>query len=149
MKKDKMLGLAISIASMAHVEQFDKGGKPYILHPLEVMRMVKSKESEVLQAAVLHDVLEDTDISLEILRDAGFSERVIAALDCLTHRDGEVYADYILRICDNRDAMLVKMADLKHNSDITRLKGVSEKDLLRMKKYHTAYILTKKRLKAL
>ena len=146
---NKLLAKAIMFASAAHLEQFDKSGQPYILHALHVMNTVKSKDPHVKQIAVLHDILEDTPTTGTSLASAGFSARVVTALEILTHKDGEPYEFYIERILTSKDAMLVKMADLKHNSDITRLKGVTEKDLARMAKYHKAYILIKKTLKAL
>jgi (p)ppGpp synthase/HD superfamily hydrolase len=143
------LAKAIEIAAHYHLNQTDKSGKPYILHCLRVMDKVKSKESEVKQIAVLHDLLEDTDCFPGELRRAGFSSRVTNALTLLTHTNDETYEDYINSVCTCRDAMLVKLADLRHNSDITRLKGVTEKDLKRMAKYHKAYTQIKKTLKEL
>lgn len=142
-----MLAKAIMIAAAGHSEQFDRAGQPYILHALKVMQTVKSSDSEVLQAAVLHDILEDTNITPEILLEKGFSKRVILILDALTHRKDEFYALYIIRISELREATLIKLADLRHNSDITRLKSVTDKDLARMKKYHDAYIFLKDALK--
>lgn len=143
-----MLGVAISLAAQGHEGQFDKSGKVYILHPIHVMNTVKSKDPEVLQIAVMHDVFEDTHIDASLLNSMGFSDRVIYGVEALTHIDNESYEDYIDRITTNRDAMLVKLADLRHNSDITRLKGVTDKDLQRAKKYHNSYIKIKSALKA-
>ncbi len=135
----KHLEKAISIAVAAHAKQFDRGGKPYILHPLHLMNQLMY-DTELAIIGVLHDVVEDSDITLQDLKCSGFSDRVVSALHCLTHKDGEGYEDYIERICLNRDAITVKRKDLEHNSDITRLKGVKHKDLLRMEKYHKAFI---------
>lgn len=134
------LARAIKEASISHLHQFDKSGQPYILHCLHVMNTVKSKEPEVLQAAVMHDMMEDCGVTVQNLTDMGFSGRVINALKCLTHLPNESYDDYIDRVATNQDAILIKIADLQHNSDITRLKGVSKKDLERMAKYHRAYM---------
>jgi (p)ppGpp synthase/HD superfamily hydrolase len=143
------LAKAIEIAAHYHLNQTDKSGKPYILHCLRVMDKVKSKESEVKQIAVLHDLFEDTDCFPSELRREGFSTRVLNALYLLEHSSVDSYEVYINRVCSNKDAMLVKLADLRHNSDITRLKGVTEKDLKRMAKYHKAYTQIKKTLKEL
>ncbi len=147
--QEYMLSYAIKEAAIGHLHQFDKAGQPYILHALHVMQTVKSKDPEVKQIAVMHDLLEDTEMSVTRLYNMGFSERVVQALCCLTHDQGNSYEDYINIICTNRDAMLVKLADLRHNSDITRLKGVTQKDLDRMAKYHRAYIKIKATLKQL
>lgn len=143
--QNSMLALAIQIAADAHVDQSDRSGKPYILHAIRVMDDVRSKDPEVKQIAVLHDVVEDTSWTIQQLSALGFSDRVIDALELLTHDDA--YDTYIEKMCTNRDAMLVKMADLRHNSDITRLKGVSDKDLQRIRKYHNAYTIIKTQLK--
>tara|TARA_R110000850_G_C9739600_1_gene444239 strand:- start:132 stop:566 length:435 start_codon:yes stop_codon:yes gene_type:complete len=144
-----MLSQAIKHAAIGHLEQTDKSGQPYILHCLHVMNTVKSNESEVKQIAVLHDYMEDCNVTPQELSELGFSDRVVEGICCLTHQEGVSYENYINIICTNRDAMLVKLADLRHNSDITRLKGVTGKDLQRMAKYHKSYIKIKSRLKAL
>ncbi len=143
---EKQLALAIKIASEVHVNQFDKGGKPYILHPLYVMQQVLF-DTELAAIAVLHDVIEDGqgEATLEKLRSMGFSERVLVALDLLTHKEGQDYLEsYIPLICTNYDAIRVKRKDLEHNSNITRLKGVREKDFKRLEKYHKAFSMLEK-----
>lgn len=134
-----MLGIAISIAAQAFETKEDKGDRPYILHCLWVMSRVDQSDDELMAIAVLHDVVEDTDYTFETLREHGFSDRVIKALDCLTHRENEPYGNYIRRVATNSDAIKVKMADLRHNSDITRMKGLRDKDIKRIEKYHRAY----------
>jgi (p)ppGpp synthase/HD superfamily hydrolase len=96
--------------------------------------------------ALLHDVVEDTKVTYKDLRDEGMSERIISALKCLTKQPGQTLEEYKEVIFSNTDAMKVKMADLRHNSDIRRLKGVTEKDLARMAKYHLFYLEIKARL---
>lgn len=145
MGNKNMLGRAIAIASEAHVDVVDRGGKPYILHPIRIMMRLRTSDEELMSMAILHDVVEDSDWTFDKLRAEGFSERVIKGLICLTHIDGESYEDYIERIGTNIDAIEVKMEDLRDNSDITRLKGLSDKDLLRTRKYHRSFL----RLKAL
>lgn len=137
----ELLSLAIAISSHAHIQQLDKGGKSYILHPLRLMFSMPQDDPELMQIAVLHDVLEDCkEFTLQHLRQRyGFSDRVLHALMLLTHQESETYEEYIDKIATNKDATLVKLADLQDNSCITRLKGITEKDLKRMEKYHRAY----------
>lgn len=139
MNNQKQLALAIQTATNAHVNQFDKGGKPYILHPLHLM-MQLSYDTELATIAVLHDVVEDSPVTITDLVHNGFSERVTTALALLTHNDKDSYEEYIEKIAINLDAVTVKRKDLEHNSCITRLKGVKDKDTERMKKYHKAFI---------
>lgn len=141
-----MLNKAIMIATMAHDNQFDKAGQPYILHPLKVMHYLKSDDEELMCIAVLHDVLEDSDVTYEDLLEAGMSYRVLVALNLLTKRKGVRYQDYMDDIASNKDAIVVKMADLRHNMDIRRLKGVTDKDLERLAKYARSYEFLKERL---
>jgi len=141
------LARAIRIASQAHELQTDFGGNAYILHPIRLMMKVGPDE-EVMTMAVLHDTVEDSkEWTIERLREEGFSERVLAALTLLTHRPEDSYEEYIKKIATNRDAIIVKMADLTDNSDITRLKGIKDKDIARMQKYHKAYTYLKGVLK--
>lgn len=138
---NKLLAKAIDIASTAHNKQFDKGGKPYILHPLRIMFNLKTDDLELMMIAVLHDVVEDCkEWTIERLKKEGFTDRVINALTVLTHPKDEPYCDYIERVSTNIDAIIVKLEDLRDNSDITRLKGVSDSDFERTKKYHTSYL---------
>lgn len=140
MKKGEMLGKMLVIATNAHAGQFDRGGRPYILHPLKVMHYLRSDDEELMCIALGHDVVEDTSVTFEELREAGMSIRVIEGIRALTKVEGESYDDYKQRVLTNHDAMRVKMADLRHNSDIRRLKGVTEKDVARIAKYHKFYL---------
>jgi len=128
---------AIAIAVEAHKGQVDKAGKPLILHPLRVMLRM-SEETEMI-AAVMHDVVEDGGISFDYLRQAGFSEAIIAVIDCLTRRDNESYDNFIERISQNILARTVKCADLEDNMNMLRLKKLSEDDIKRLQKYHQAW----------
>ena len=143
-----MLDKMLMIATNAHHGQFDKGGAPYILHPLKVMHYLKSDDEELMCMALGHDVIEDTKVTYKDLRDAGISERVIKGITALTKMPGETLDEYKERVFANPDAMRVKMCDLRHNSDIRRLKGVTEKDLARVAKYHTFYLEIRARLDA-
>ena len=140
MKKGEMLSQAIHIATTAHHGQFDKGGVSYILHPLKVLHYLKTDDEELQCIAMLHDVIEDTKVTYCDLIEIGISIRVIAAVRCLTKQPGQTLEEYKSCIFSNKDAMLVKLCDLRHNSDIRRLKGVTEKDLDRMAKYHRFYL---------
>ena len=138
MRRTKKLYLdrAIELAKQHHEGQTDKAGKPYIEHPLRVMNQVESEEEKIV--AVLHDIVEDTDISLDDLRNEGFSEEVVSAVECLTKQDGENYDSYIERISFNPLAVKIKLADLEDNRDLTRLPEVTDKDLERIEKYDKA-----------
>jgi len=133
-----MLDKAIALTAKAFENKFDKGGQPYILHCLFVMNQMPANDTELMTIAVLHDIVEDTDYSLDNLRAMGYSERVVDGIKSLTHIDGVSYMNYIKIIALNSDARLVKMADLQHNSDIMRMKGLRKKDFERLEKYHTA-----------
>lgn len=136
----QLLAKAIALASEKHMGQFDKGGMPYVLHPLKVMHYLKSTDMELMSIAVMHDVVEDTDVTFQELVEMGFSSRVIEALKLLTKMPGQTAQEYLDGIKSNKDAIAVKLADLRHNSDIRRLKGISEKDVVRMKKYNSMYL---------
>lgn len=138
-KSSLLLGKAISIASQAFEGVFDKGNNPYILHCLHVMNNVKSDDTRVKIAAVLHDLLEDTGWELQDLKEEGFTDYTLHLLNLVTHKEEDSYEEYINIICTNKDAILIKMADIEHNSDFTRLKGVREKDEKRLIKYAKAY----------
>ncbi len=134
------LDKAILIAAQAHADQKDRYEKPYILHPIRLMMNVDSEQDKIV--AILHDVVEDSDWTLEGLRDEeGFTTEIVAAVDCLTRRDGEPYVDYIERLKSNRIARKVKLADLEDNMDLRRINEVSENDLKRLEKYHQAWRL--------
>lgn len=146
MKKGEMLAQMLHIATTAHHGQFDRGGSPYILHPLKVMHYLKSDDEELMCMALGHDVIEDTSVTYKDLREAGMSERVINGIRALTKQPGQTYEEYKEGVFANEDAMRVKMADLRHNTDIRRLKGVTDKDIARMAKYHTFYMEIKAKL---
>lgn len=134
-----ILATAIHFAAEKHALQTDKGGRAYILHPLRMMMRLRTNDDELMAIAVLHDVVEDCKVSFDDLRNIGMTERVIAGVAALTKQNGETYEQFIDRTTGNRDAMLVKREDLRDNSDITRLKGISEKDVTRMAKYMAAF----------
>ena len=116
---------------------------------MEILFRLRTDDQELMQMAALHDVVEDSNLSIDDLRDEGFSERVIAAMILMTHEKDESYSQYIRAISGNEDAVKIKLEDLRDNSDITRLKGVREKDLQRMQKYHRAYLFLSGKLEHL
>jgi (p)ppGpp synthase/HD superfamily hydrolase len=128
---------AVSIAARAHRGQKDKAGAPYLLHPLRMMLRMDTEAA--MMAAVLHDVVEDTEWTLERLREAGFSEEVLEAVDCLTHREGESYEEFVERVRTNLIARQVKIADLEDNMNVRRMNQLGPKELERMEKYHRAW----------
>ena len=140
MKKGQVSALerAIQISVKAHEGQMDKAGAPYVLHPLRLMLKMNS-EIEMI-AAVLHDVVEDTEWSMGDLRNEGFSNEVLGILECLTHGNDEDYETYISRIKPNPIATKVKLADLEDNMDLTRIDKPKEADFKRVEKYRKAWL---------
>lgn len=126
---------AIEIAAKAHAGQFDKGGEPYILHPLRVMLRMNNNLERM--AAVLHDVVEDSDITLEKLSKEGFSAEVIEAVAALTKLPGETRLQAAERAARNPIARVVKLADNSENMNISRIPNPSEKDIARLQEYET------------
>ena len=129
----EMTKKAIRLMFDLHKEQTDKSGLPYVFHPWHV---AESMDDEITATvALLHDAVEDTDLTLEDVREAGFPEAVVAALGCMTHDDSVDYMDYVRALAPNAVARKVKLADLRHNADITRIDAPTEKDLARREKY--------------
>lgn len=148
MKTTEMLDKAISITAQAFLGKTDKSGIPYILHCIHVMREVQKrhpKDWELHSIAVLHDLVEDTNWTLEMLRDEGFSHRIVRGVEVLTHDPEVPYDDYIKHIGMYEDARHVKLADLRHNSDIMRIKGLTQRDIKRVEKYHRSYTYLSKK----
>jgi len=127
---------ALKLCFEAHKEQLDKSGLPYVFHPFHLAEQMQTEDA--VTAALLHDVAEDTDLSLEDLSAMGFGEEVMAALRLLTHQEGVDYMDYVRAISQNPIARAVKRADLMHNSDLSRLEVIDEKALSRRAKYQEA-----------
>ena len=160
MRKGEMLSKAILIATLAHEGQYDKGGRPYLLHPLTVLHKLKADDEELQCVAVLHDVIEDCsgkrihlagqdeEISFDMLAAAGMSTRVVDCVRRLTKMPGQTYAQYQEAVLGDRDAMLVKREDLRTNSDLRRLKSrqITDKDVARVAKYMAFYALIESKL---
>ncbi|MDY3033504.1 MAG: HD domain-containing protein [Odoribacter sp.] len=134
METKKILDKALEIAYKAHAGQLDKGGNPYILHPLRVALHCRTEEEKMV--ALLHDVLEDTAVTLEDLEREGFPEEVLEAVEYLTKKDGEDYQTFIKRVSHRTLAIRVKLRDLEDNMDESRLGG---KKHWKMETYREAY----------
>ena len=137
---------AYNVMERAHKGQCDKGGKPYFLHPFRVSQEAKNYPwssdfdkfiAEVV--ALLHDVIEDSEITADDLTHEGFKRNIVRRVVCMTRNENESYMDYIKRISKDKICRIVKMCDLKDNMDITRLDKIKEEDIKRLKKYHKAY----------
>jgi (p)ppGpp synthase/HD superfamily hydrolase len=124
---------AIEIAAQVHTDQIDKAGEPYILHPLRVMLSVNTPAERM--AAVLHDVVEDSDVTLADLQAEGFPAEVLNAVEALTKRDGESRLEAATRAAQNPVARVVKLADVTDNMDLSRISNPTEKDFARLEEY--------------
>ena len=127
---------ALKLCFAAHKDQTDKSGLPYVFHPFHLAEQMPDEESTVV--ALLHDVVEDTSFTLEDLEQMGFPQRVLDALRLMTHDPSVPYLEYVAKLKPNPIARRVKLADLRHNSDLTRLNIVDEKARQRVKKYAEA-----------
>lgn len=132
-----LLEKAIAIAVEAHSGQVQKNGQPYILHPLHLMLQMDSEDAQI--AAVLHDVVEDTEWTLSDLQAEGFSDEVLVAISLLTRQPGMTYDQFIEEIAPNPLARAVKLADIAHNMDMRRLPDITLKDYDRLIQYRAAY----------
>ena len=135
----EMTKKAMKLCFEAHKEQKDKSGMPYVFHPYHLAEQMEDEDTTV--TALLHDVLEDTPLTLEDLRAMGFNERVLEALALMTHDESIPYMDYVAKLRTNEIARAVKLADLRHNSDMTRLDTVDDRALRRAGKYRQAIAL--------
>lgn len=128
--------LALKLCFEAHKDQVDKSGLPYVFHPFHLAEQMQDENTTIV--ALLHDVVEDTDYTLDDLRATGFDDEVIGALSYMTHDPAVSYMDHVAKIREHAIARKVKLADLRHNSDITRLDHVDQKALDRVAKYAQA-----------
>lgn len=134
---------ALKLCFEAHKDQVDKSGLPYVHHPFHLAEQMETEDTTIV--ALLHDVVEDTEYTLDDIRAMGFPERVVEALSYMTHDDAVPYLDYVAKIKENPIATAVKQADLKHNSDLTRLDVVDDKALERVEKYRKAMAILEER----
>ena len=132
---------ALKLCFEAHKDQIDKSGMPYVFHPFHLAEQMKDEATTIV--ALLHDVVEDTDITIDDLLNMGFSQEVLEAIALMTHDPDVPYMDYVAQIKTNPIAKAVKLADLKHNSDMTRLDSITPYDKERAKKYKRAIRLLK------
>jgi len=131
------LDKAITLAGKIHKGQKDRYGASYILHPLRIMMKMETTEGKIV--AILHDVVEDSDLTVQDIENQGFEAAVSRAVDSLSRREGEKYDDYIERVKDSPLAVLVKLADLEDNMDIRRAENVDDELFERLRKYHRAW----------
>ncbi len=132
---------AMKLCFEAHKDQVDKSGMPYVFHPFHVAEQMKDEVTMIV--ALLHDVVEDTDYTLDDIAAMGFGQDVVEALTLMTHDKNVPYLDYVAKIKDNPVARAVKLADLAHNSDPTRLDVIDEKAKERLDKYQKAIAILK------
>ncbi len=130
---------ALKLCFDAHKDQVDKSGMPYVFHPFHLAEQMKDEQSTIV--ALLHDIIEDTEYTLDDLKTMGFNEDILEAISLMTHKDGVPYMDYVAKIKTNPIAKTVKLADLRHNSDMTRLEVITQKDQERVEKYLAAILL--------
>lgn len=134
---NNLLKKALAIATKAHEGQTDKAGVPYILHPICVSNRCRTDEERIV--AILHDTIEDTNVTPDYLLSEGFPKNIVEAVLSVTRNEGESYEDFVIRSKQNPIGRQVKIHDLEDNMDITRLQSLSEKDLERLNKYLKAY----------
>lgn len=133
---------ALEISITGHGDTLDKGGFLYVLHPLRMVHNSVTEDERI--ASALHDICEDVEgWTLDRMREEGFSERIVQALDNLTRREGETYAEFIERCCTSLLSIRVKLLDIQDNMNVTRIMTLEEKDLGRIKRYHKAYLRLK------
>ena len=130
---------AMKLCFEAHKDQVDKSGMPYVFHPFHVAEQMKDEATTIV--ALLHDVVEDTDYTLEDIAAEGFGQEIVEAVSLMTHEDDVPYLDYVTKLKDNPIAKAVKLADLAHNSDPSRLGEIDEETQQRLEKYKKAIAL--------
>ena len=127
---------AMKFCFKAHKDQVDKSGMPYVFHPFHVAEQMTDEATTIV--ALLHDVVEDTDYTLEDIAAEGFGKEILEAVALMTHEDGVPYLDYVAKLKDNPIARTVKLADLAHNSDLSRIGEIDEETKQRLEKYKKA-----------
>ena len=131
-----MTKIALKLCFEAHKDQIDKSGMPYVFHPFHLAEQMADEKTTVV--ALLHDVIEDTEYTVDDLKSMGFSDDILSAIALMTHADGVPYMEYVARIKDDPIAKAVKLADLRHNSDMSRLDKITAFDRERAEKYKKA-----------
>ena len=133
----ELFDLALKIAIQAHEGQKDKSGREYIMHPIRVAERCNDLKAKIV--ALLHDTIEDTEVTVDYLREQGFPEEIINGILSVTKREGESYEDFVRRAAENDIGKIVKKADLEDNMDIRRLPEITDKDIKRLRKYLKAW----------
>ena len=128
----ELYDLALKIAIQAHRDQKDKSGREYVMHPIRVAE--RCKDPRAKSVALLHDTIEDTEVTVEYLREEGFPEEIINGILSVTKKEGESYEDFVRRAAENEIGIIVKKADLEDNMDIRRLREITDKDVERLRK---------------
>ena len=137
MDYNELYDKALQIAVRAHKGQKDKAGHDYILHPIRVSERCDDPRAKIV--ALLHDTIEDTDVTADYLREEGFTEEIVEAVLAVTRSEGEEYDDYVRRAAQNELGRMVKRADLEDNMDIRRLPELTDRDVERLRKYLRAW----------
>ena len=139
MKQDysELYDCALRIAIRAHEGQKDKSGREYVMHPIRVAERCKDPRAKIV--ALLHDTIEDTDVTADYLRKEGFPEEILSAILSVTKQEGESYEDFVRRASENSIGREVKIADLEDNMDIRRLRVITNEDVVRLQKYLRAW----------
>ncbi len=137
MELNKMYNMAFDIASRAHAGQYDKSGRVYVLHPIRVSERCVTLKAKIV--ALLHDTIEDTDVTVDYLRETGFPDEIVEAVLSVTRREGETYEDYVRRAAMNPIGREVKIADLEDNMNVFRLPEFTDRDAARIRKYIQAW----------
>ena len=130
---NELYDLALLIAIRAHEGQKDKSEREYVMHPIRVAERCKDPRAKIV--ALLHDTIEDTNITADYLRSEGFPEEIIGAVLSVTKQEGESYEDFVCRAAENPIGKEVKIADLEDNMDIRRLREITDEDVVRLQKY--------------
>lgn len=141
LKKGEMLNKMLVLVATKFDGVLDRGGQPYVLHCLKVMYLTKTEDEELQCIALGHDLIEDTDVTAEALLNMGFTERVVLGIVAMSKpKENFSQEVYMMQLRNNKDAARVKLSDLRHNSDIRRLKDVGEKEMKRLAKYHKMFL---------
>lgn len=135
----EMLNSMLVLTTQRFAGKYDKQGQPYILHCLQVMYYLDTDDIELMCIGLGHDLIEDTETTYEELRNLGISARIIEGIRCMTRVPGETEEEYQTKVMSNPDSIKVKKGDLRHNTDVRRMKGVTDKDMARNAKYYKFY----------
>lgn len=140
-KRGELLNKMLVLVTNKFAGVYDKSGQPYVLHCLKVMYYTKTEDEELQCIALGHDLIEDTSVTPDLLLAMGFSDRIVSGIVAMSKvKENFSQEVYMMQLRTNKDAIRVKLADLRHNSDIRRLKDVGPKEMARLAKYHSMYL---------